>query len=81
MRAPTLFFAGEGDARVPKEQSVEMNRALRSLNVPTQLWIAPNEGHQWGALLHVLRKANIELEWFEKYAIGRAYVWEKAPSS
>ena len=81
VRTPTLFFAGEGDARVPKEQSVEMYRALRSLNVPTQLWIAPNEGHQWGALLHVLRKANIELEWFEKYAIGRAYVWEKAPSS
>jgi hypothetical protein len=35
----------------------------------------------WGAILHLLRKANVELEWFEKYASGRAYVWEKAPAS
>jgi hypothetical protein len=49
--------------------------------VPTQLLIAPGEGHQWNTLQHVLRKANIELEWFEKYANGRAYTWEKAPSS
>src|SRR4029077_9183170 len=47
---PNLFFAGEADTRVPKEQSVEMFRALRSLNVPTQLLIAPNQGHEWRGL-------------------------------
>ena len=52
VKTPTLFFAGEADTRVPKEQSVEMFRALKSLNVPTALLIAPNEGHQWGALAH-----------------------------
>jgi dipeptidyl aminopeptidase/acylaminoacyl peptidase len=81
VKTPTLFFAGEADTRVPKEQSIEMFRALKSLNVPTALVIAPNEGHQWGALARVLHKANVELEWFEKYANGRAYTWEKAPSS
>jgi len=81
VKTPTLFFAGESDTRVPKEQSVEMFRALKSLNVPTQLVIAPNEGHVWGSLPHLLRKANIELEWFEKYVNHRSYVWEKAPSS
>jgi dipeptidyl aminopeptidase/acylaminoacyl peptidase len=81
VKTPMLFFAGESDTRVPKEQSIEMFRALKSLNVPTALLIAPNEGHQWGALAHVLHKANVELEWFEKYANGRAYTWEKAPSS
>ena len=54
----TLFFAGETDTRVPKEQSVEMFRALKSLGVPTLLLIAPGEGHQWNTLQHVLRKAN-----------------------
>jgi len=78
---PTLFFAGESDTRVPKEQSVEMFRALRSLGVPTQLLIGPAEGHVWGSLPHLLRKANIELEWFEKYVNHRSYVWEKAPVS
>ena len=81
VKTPTLFFAGEADTRVPKEQSVEMFRALRSLGVPTELWMAPNEGHVWNSLSRLLRKANIELEWFEKYVNGRAYVWEKAPSS
>jgi dipeptidyl aminopeptidase/acylaminoacyl peptidase len=81
VKTPTMFFAGEADTRVPKEQSIEMFRALKSLNVPTALLIAPNEGHQWNALARVLHKANVELEWFEKYANGRAYTWEKAPAS
>jgi len=76
---PTLLLAGENDARVPKEQAIEMFRALRSNAVPTRLWIAPREPHQWGELRHLLFKANVELEWFEKYAMGRTYVWEKAP--
>ena len=79
VKTPTLFFAGEADARVPATQSMEMFRALRTLGVPTRLEIAPGEGHTWGGLAHILRKANIELEWFEKYANGRTYVWEKAP--
>ena len=81
VKTPTLFFAGEADTRVGLAQSIEMYRALKSLNVPTALVVGPNEGHQWSALPHLLRKANIELEWFEKYANHRPYVWEKAPSS
>jgi dipeptidyl aminopeptidase/acylaminoacyl peptidase len=76
---PTLLFVGENDARVPKEQSIEMFRALRSNGVPAKLWIAPREPHQWGELRHLLFKANAELEWFERYAMSRTYVWEKVP--
>src|SRR5947207_3372948 len=76
---PTLLLAGENDARVPKEQAIELFRALRSNGVPTRLWIAPREPHQWGELRHLMFKANLELEWFEKYAMGRSYEWEKAP--
>ena len=79
-KTPTLFFVGEADARVGLAQSLEMYRGLKSLNVPTQLHVGPGELHQWGGLRHLLMKANIELEWFEKYANHRAYVWEKAPS-
>jgi dipeptidyl aminopeptidase/acylaminoacyl peptidase len=76
---PTIFFVGEDDARVPKGQSLEMFRALKANGVPARLIIAPNEGHQWGALRHKLNKANAELEWFEHYAMGRTYVAERAP--
>jgi dipeptidyl aminopeptidase/acylaminoacyl peptidase len=80
VKTPTLFFAGENDARVPLAQSEEMFRALRSNGVPSHLYVAPREGHSWGELRHNFFKANAELEWFEKYALGRAYVWEKAPA-
>jgi len=76
---PTLLFVGDNDPRVPMAQSIEMYQALKSLGVPTRLLIAPREGHQWAELRHLLAKANAELEWFEKYARGRAYTSEKTP--
>jgi len=76
---PTIFLVGEKDVRVPSPQSVEMYRALKSNNVPTHLYIAPREPHGWAELRHVLFKMNVELDWFEKYAMNRPYVWEKAP--
>jgi dipeptidyl aminopeptidase/acylaminoacyl peptidase len=79
VKTPTLLFAGEGDQRVPMAQSIEMYRALKSNGVPTRLYIAPREGHQWAELRHLLFKANTELEWFDKHALGRTHVWEKAP--
>ena len=61
-------------------QSVELYRALKSNGVPTRLYIAPREPHGWQELRHRLYKMNAELAWFEKYAMGREYVWEKAPA-
>ncbi len=80
VKTPTLFLVGATDPRVPKEQSIEMYRALKANLVPTKLYIAPGEGHNWFGLHHQLFKMNTELEWFEKYAMGRTYVWEKAPA-
>src|SRR5262245_65608691 len=37
VKTPTLFFVGERDPRVPMPQSIEMYRALKSLEVPTHL--------------------------------------------
>jgi dipeptidyl aminopeptidase/acylaminoacyl peptidase len=76
---PTIFLVGQNDQRVPEPQSIEMYRALKSNGVPTRLYVAPREPHVWAELRHVLFKMNVELDWFEKYAMGRAYTWEKAP--
>ncbi len=79
-KTPTLFFVGDSDTRVPMAQSVEMYRALKSHGVPTHLYVAPREGHQWTELRHEIFKANTELAWFERYALGRTtYVPEQAP--
>jgi dipeptidyl aminopeptidase/acylaminoacyl peptidase len=80
VKTPTLFFVGENDVRVPLAQSIEMYRALRSHGVPTHLYVAPREGHQWQELRHQIFKANAELGWFARYALGNAsYVPEQAP--
>ncbi len=76
---PTLFFVGERDERVPLQQSVEMYRALKSNGVPTHLYIAPREGHQWQELRHQIAKANAELAWFTRYALHMEYTPEPTP--
>jgi dipeptidyl aminopeptidase/acylaminoacyl peptidase len=79
-RTPTLVFVGENDPRVPMPQSVELYRALKSNGVPTHLYVAPREPHGWAELRHQLFKMNAELDWFERYAMGRTYGWEKPPA-
>jgi dipeptidyl aminopeptidase/acylaminoacyl peptidase len=80
VKTPTIIFAGEGDYRSPIYQSVELYRALKANNVPTRLDLAPREGHGWSELRHQLFKMNEELGWFEKYAMGREYTFEKPPA-
>jgi dipeptidyl aminopeptidase/acylaminoacyl peptidase len=77
---PTLFIVGEADPRVPPPQSVEMYRGVKAAGVPTKLYLAPREAHNWMELRHRLFKMNVELEWFEEHALGREYMWERAPS-
>jgi dipeptidyl aminopeptidase/acylaminoacyl peptidase len=76
---PTIFLVGERDERVPPPQSVEMYRALKSNGIPTHLYMGPREPHGWSELRHQLFKMNVELEWFEKHALGREYRWETPP--
>ena len=79
VKTPTLFIVGEKDPRVPLPQSVEMYQALKSLGVPTRLYVAPREPHGWTELRHQLFKVNVELEWFERWVTKRPYTWETAP--
>ena len=79
VETPTLVLVGEQDRRVPMTQSVELYRALKANGVPTKLYVAPRQGHGWRELRHRLFKANVELDWFERWLWGREYVWEEAP--
>jgi dipeptidyl aminopeptidase/acylaminoacyl peptidase len=79
-RTPTIFLNGEYDPRIPMTQAVEMGRALKAQGVPSDVFIAPNEGHDWQRLDHQLSKMNIEMEWFEKHVRSRAYAWETPPA-
>lgn len=77
---PTLVLVGQNDERVPMAQSVELYRALRANDVPTRLYVAPGQGHGWRELQQRLFKANVELDWFERWVMGRQYTWERSPA-
>ena len=47
-RTPTIFFIGQNDPRVPMAQAIEMNRALKAQGVPSEVHVAPDEGHDLG---------------------------------
>jgi dipeptidyl aminopeptidase/acylaminoacyl peptidase len=76
---PTLILVGEEDLRVPMPQSVEMYRALKALDVPVHLYVAPRQPHGWQELYHRLFKANVEMDWWERWIMDREYEWEAAP--
>ena len=79
VKTPILLFSGDVDPRVPKEQSIEWYRALKSHGVPTHLYNAPREQHLWGELRHQIAKGNAELAWFAEYALHTSYTPEQAP--
>ncbi len=79
VRTPTIFIVGDKDPRVPLAQSIEMHRAVKSLGVPTRLYVAPREPHGFVELRHQLTKINVELDWFEQWVTKRPYTWETAP--
>lgn len=76
---PTLVLVGQNDARVPMAQSVELYHALRANGVPTHLYVAPRQGHGWQELQQRLFKANVEIDWFERWVREREYTWERSP--
>ena len=44
-KTPTLIVVGDRDGECPSPQSYEFWHALKTLGVPTQFVIYPNEGH------------------------------------
>ena len=70
IKTPTIIHVGEGDERVPAEQSKALYRALHDyLNVPTQLVIYPDTGHGLSSMSH--RKAKIEWDeaWLNRWVL------------
>lgn len=67
VKTPTLILVGDSDGEVPMGQSVEWYHALTTMNVPAQLVVYPNEGHEFykpaDARDYTLRM----LQWFDRW--------------
>ncbi|MBL8267274.1 alpha/beta hydrolase family protein [Steroidobacter sp.] len=67
IRTPTLFLCGEKDFNVPLVGSEQMYQALRSLEVPTQLVIYPNEHHGISRPSFVRDRYQRYLDWYRSH--------------
>ena len=66
VKTPTLVVVGERDAECPAPQSYEFWHALRTLGVPTQLIVYPNEGHRFVKPEHRRDVAKRLVMWFDE---------------
>ena len=68
---PTLIQHGEADERVPISQGYELYNALKVQNVPVRMIVLPRMPHGPNEPKMVLKAAQTNLEWFEKYVGGK----------
>jgi dipeptidyl aminopeptidase/acylaminoacyl peptidase len=67
IKTATLFTCFELDFNVPCEGAEQMYQALRSLNVPTQLVIYPDQHHQPDVPSYLADRLQRRIDWFAKY--------------
>jgi len=67
VKTPTLVLVGERDAECPAPQSFEFWKALKTLGVPTELVVYPDEGHKLRDPVNVLDATRREVGWFDRF--------------
>lgn len=64
---PTLYMGGDKDFNVPVIGGEQMYQALRSLNVPTELIVYPNQHHGLSLPSFNYDRLTRYLAWYDKY--------------
>ena len=67
VKTPTLIMVGDRDGEVPAPQSYEFWHALKTLGVPTELVVYPNEGHNIAKPEHKRDRLVRIVKWFNLY--------------
>ena len=67
VKTPTLILVGDRDGEVPAPQSYEFWHALKTLGVPTELVVYPNEGHNIARPEHKRDRLVRIVQWFNLY--------------
>jgi dipeptidyl aminopeptidase/acylaminoacyl peptidase len=66
-KTPTLIVVGDRDGECPAPQSFEFWHALKTLGVPTQLVVYPNEGHGFRNPADTRDVMERTVSWFKRY--------------
>ena len=78
-KTPTIFHVVKDDPRVPSPQTVEMHFAMRTLGLPTELFMYPGSTHGIPDPRNRLVKAVSEKAWMDHYVrgIGDGFQWRQ----
>jgi len=67
IKTPTIYFGGTLDANVPLTGGEQMYQALKTLGVPTELIVYPNQYHGINRPSFVRDRMQRYLAWYDKY--------------
>jgi dienelactone hydrolase len=67
IKTPTLFMASQADFNVPVVGAEQMYQAFKSVGLPTQLIIYPNQNHGISVPSYLVHRYESHLAWFKKY--------------
>jgi len=67
IKTPVLFMSGLKDFNVPTAGSEQMYQALKSLGVPTELILYPNQNHGISIPSYQVDRVERYIKWYDKY--------------
>lgn len=67
IKTPVLYMASQSDFNVPVAGSEQMYQALRSIGIPTELVIYPNQFHEIEVPSYLKDRFERYIAWFDKY--------------
>ncbi|MEI7588141.1 MAG: S9 family peptidase [Chitinophagia bacterium] len=67
IKTPTLFMASQADFNVPVVGAEQMYQAFKSVGIPTQLIIYPNQNHGIRVPSYLIHRYNSHINWFKTY--------------
>jgi dipeptidyl aminopeptidase/acylaminoacyl peptidase len=67
IKTPTLFMASQNDFNVPVVGAEQMYQAFKSVGIPTQLIIYPNQHHGLTVPSYIVHRYNSHINWFKMY--------------
>ncbi len=67
IKTPTLFMASQNDFNVPVVGAEQMYQAFKSVGIPTELIIYPNQHHGLTIPSYIVHRYNSHINWFKTY--------------
>jgi len=67
IKTPTLFMASQADFNVPVVGAEQMYQAFKSVGIPTELIIYPNQNHGIRVPSYLIHRYDSHINWFKTY--------------